>query len=197
MTMYAIPLSALAAEKKAFNASMPPAEAPTPTIGKGHRAREKKSTGAAGSSAAPEGVAAGRSSGSMVMQEHPVEAGASADGQEPNRRFQQVVYADASTAIVTLVRTLAGEHRADSPPWRHASCATIAHAVNVACRKVRWPCAHREEPAVFHFGARRARATMSLTVACDEPDRPVCITSRGMRRQRKDFIGNAAQLLSA
>jgi hypothetical protein len=51
-----MPLWGSAAAKNAFNASIPPAEAPMPTIGNGLRARSEKSTGAAASSGIPEGV---------------------------------------------------------------------------------------------------------------------------------------------
>jgi hypothetical protein len=53
MTTYAMPLSGVVALKKVFRASTPPAEAPIPTMGKGQRAREVKSTGAVALSEAP------------------------------------------------------------------------------------------------------------------------------------------------
>jgi hypothetical protein len=37
MTTYAMPLSAVVALKKTFRASIPPAEAPIPTMGNGQR----------------------------------------------------------------------------------------------------------------------------------------------------------------
>src|SRR5690349_16626899 len=48
-----MPLPASVAAKNAFSAPIPPADAPTPTIGNGFRAREEKSTGAAASSDTP------------------------------------------------------------------------------------------------------------------------------------------------
>ena len=60
--MYAMPLSAAVAVKNAFSASMPPAEAPIPTIGKRQRARGVKSTESGASPGVPDGlgVAAGQ-----------------------------------------------------------------------------------------------------------------------------------------
>jgi len=69
-----MPLSASTAPKNAFNASIPPAEAPTPTIGNGLRARAEKSTGAEASSGNPEGVGARSDAGpsfSLFTMESP------------------------------------------------------------------------------------------------------------------------------
>src|SRR3954451_20019622 len=58
MTTNAIPEEGEVAEKKVCSASAPPAEAPMPTTGKLSAALNEWSTGAATSSAPPEGVSA-------------------------------------------------------------------------------------------------------------------------------------------
>src|SRR5438034_1295007 len=66
MTTNAIPEEGDVAEKKVCSASTPPAEAPMPTTGKLSAALNEWSTGAATSSAPPEGVAAEPSPRSSV-----------------------------------------------------------------------------------------------------------------------------------